>query len=388
MIRHKIKGEYAMKMMAAVLRSCDAEQPFATSKPISVEEVTLDPPGQNEVLVKVGGAGLCHSDLSLMNGARPRPVPMVLGHEGAGEVEEIGDSITDIAVGDHVVFQFSPSCGRCRRCLEGRPQVCELAAKTKAAGNLMGGGRRLRDADGTALAHHSGVSCFAEYAVVDRGSVVVIDKDLPLTEAALFGCAVMTGVGAVINTARILPGDSVAIIGLGGVGLNGVLGAKLAGAETIVAIDLHDDRLGLARQLGATHTVNANDADHVLQVRDLTNGGVDYAIDLAGAIPAMQTAYAITRYGGSVVTAGLSPSKAEFSFEHGNLVAEEKSIRGCYMGSCVPVRDIPRFISLYRQGRLPVDRLINQHVALDEINAGFDRLQNVETVRQILVPHG
>jgi alcohol dehydrogenase len=377
-----------MKMMAAVLRSCDAEQPFATSKPISVEEVTLDPPRHNEVLVKIGGAGLCHSDLSVMNGARPRPVPLVLGHEGAGEVMEIGDSITDVAVGDHVVFQFSPSCGRCRRCQEGRPQICEAGAKSKAIGDLMGGGRRLHDADGVALAHHTGVSCFAEYAVVDRGSVVVIDKDLPLTEAALFGCAVMTGVGAVINTARLLPGDSVAIIGLGGVGLNGILGAKLAGAETIVAIDLNDDRLGLARQLGATHTVNATDADHVAQVRDLTDGGVDYAIDLAGGIPAMKTAYAITRYGGSVVTAGLSPAKAEFSFEHGNLVAEEKSIRGCYMGSCVPVRDIPRFISLYRQGRLPVDRLINQHVGLDEINAGFDRLQNMETVRQILVPHG
>lgn len=377
-----------MKMKAAVLRQTDAKQPFADSKPLSIEEVTLDPPQANEVLVKIGGAGLCHSDLSVMNGARPRPVPMVLGHEGAGEVVEIGSAISDVATGDHVVFQFSPSCGRCRRCQEGRPQVCETGAKAKAAGDLMGGGRRLHDADGVALAHHTGVSCFAEYAVVDRGSIVVIDKDLPLSEAALFGCAVMTGVGAVINTARILPGDSVAIIGLGGVGLNGLLGATLAGAETIIAIDLNDDRLGLARQLGATHTVNASDADHVQQVRDLTNGGVDYAIDLAGAIPAMKTAYAVTRYGGSVVTAGLSPSGAEFSFEQGNLVAEEKSIRGSYMGSCVPVRDIPRFISLYRQGRLPVDRLIGEHVGMEGINAGFDKLQSAAVIRQILMPHG
>ena len=181
---------------------------------------------------------------------------------------------------------------------------------------------------------------------------------------------------------------NVAIIGLGGVGLNGVLGAKLAGAETIIAIDLNDEKLGLARQLGATHTVNASDADHVTQVRDLTNGGVDYAIDLAGAIPAMNTAYAITRYGGSVVTAGLSPSKAEFSFEQGNLVAEEKSIRGSYMGSCVPVRDIPRFISLYRQGRLPIDSLIGEQVDFDGLNAGFDKLQEGSVIRQILVPHG
>ena len=339
-------------------------------------------------MVKIAGAGLCHSDLSVMNGARPRPEPLVIGHEGSGEIVEVGDAVTDIQVGDHMVFQFSPSCGRCRRCMEGRPQVCEVGAKAKAAGDLMGGGRRITDADGNRIAHHTGVSCFAEYAVADRGSVVVIDKDLPLDEAALFGCAVMTGVGAVINTARILPGDSVAVIGLGGVGLNGILGAKLAGAETIIAIDIADDKLGLARQLGATHTVNASDTDHVEQVRDLTNGGVDYAIDLAGGIPAMKTAYGITRYGGSVVTAGLSPSTAEFSFIQSNLVSEEKSIRGSYMGSCVPVRDIPRFISLYKQGRLPVDKLISSRVSLDEVNEGFDRLQNGETIRQICLPHG
>ena len=268
-----------MKMKAAVLRRFDAGQPFADSKPISIEEVTLDPPGPNEVLVRIGGAGLCHSDLSVMNGARPRPEPLVLGHEGAGSIVEVGSAITDIAPGDHIVFQFSPSCGRCRRCMEGRPQVCEAGAKAKAAGDLMGGGRRIVDADGNRIAHHTGVSCFAEYAVADRGSVVVIDKDLPLHEAALFGCAVMTGVGAVINTARILPGDTVAIIGLGGVGLNGVLGAKLAGAETIIAIDIADDKLGLARQFGATHTIDARDANHAEQVRDLTNGGVDFAVD-------------------------------------------------------------------------------------------------------------
>jgi alcohol dehydrogenase len=376
-----------MKMKAAVLRRFDAPLPFTDSKPISIEEVTLDPPGPNEVLVKIGGAGLCHSDLSVMNGARPRPEPLVLGHEGAGSIVEVGSAITDIAQGDHIVFQFSPSCWRCRRCMEGRPQVCEVGAKAKAAGDLMGGGRRIADADGNRIAHHTGVSCFAEYAVADRGSVVVIDKDLPLHEASLFGCAVMTGVGAVINTARILPGDTVAIIGLGGVGLNGVLGAKLAGAETIIAVDIADDKLGLARQFGATHTIDASEAGHAEQVRDLTNGGVDFAIDLAGVIPAMKTAYEITRYGGTVVTAGLSPSTAEFSFIQSNLVAEEKAIKGSYMGSCVPVRDIPRFISLYRQGRLPVDKLISRQVGLNDLNEGFDRLQNGEAIRQICLPH-
>ncbi len=377
-----------MKMKAAVLRQFNAPQPFADSKPLSIEEVELLPPQTNELLVKIGGAGLCHSDLSVINADRPRDTPLVMGHEGAGEVVEIGPGIMDVKVGDHVVFQFSPSCGRCRRCQEGRPQVCELGAATKAKGELMGGGSRLRDADGNPLAHHTGVSCFAEYAVVDRGTVVVVDNDLPLHEAALFGCAVITGAGAVINTARILPGDSVAIVGLGGVGLNGLLGARLGGAETIIAIDLSDEKLGLARQLGATHTVNARDADHVEQVKEITKGGVDFAFDLAGTIKALETAYNVTRYGGSVVTAGLAPSAANFSFNQNNLVAQEKSIRGSYMGSCVPVRDIPRFISLYRQGRLPVDKLIDRTIGFEEINAGFDKLQGNAVVRQVLTPHG
>lgn len=377
-----------IRCKAAVLRQSGAPRPFADSKPLSIEEIELDDPKATEVVVKIAGAGLCHSDLSVINGDRPRPVPMVMGHEGSGEVVEVGSAVTDMKAGDHVVFQFSASCGRCRRCLEGRPQVCELAAATKGAGDLMSGGSRIKSMNGERVSHHSGVSCMAEYAVSDRGSLVVIDKSTPLEEAALFGCAVMTGVGAVINTARILPGDTVAIIGLGGVGMNGLLGAKLGGAEKIIAIDLEDAKLGLARQLGATHTVNARDADAVEQVREISNGGVDYAIDLAGTIPAMNTAYAITRYGGSVVTAGLSPSTANFSFNQGDLVSQEKSIRGSYMGSCVPVRDIPRFISLYQQGRLPVDRLIDGHIGFDQVNAGFDRLQDVKTIRQILAPHG
>ena len=242
--------------------------------------------------------------------------------------------------------------------------------------------------DGKPVNHHSGVSCYAEYAVVDRGSIVVIDKSLPLDVAALFGCAVVTGVGAVVNTAQIQPGSTVAIVGLGGVGLSGLLGAVLAGAGRIVAIDIADDKLGLARQLGATDTVNAREADHIKQVRDLTNGGVDYAFDFAGTIKAMETAYLSTRWGGMTVTAGLSPIVSDFSFKQSQLVSEEKTIKGSYMGSCVPVRDIPRFIALYQQGKLPVDRMVSKRIGFDELNEGFDRLQDVATVRQILVPHG
>ena len=371
---------------AAVIRTNTSTAPYKISKPLSIEEIKISPPLANEILVQVKGAGLCHSDLSVINGSRIMPLPLVIGHEGSGEVVELGSAIRDIKVGDHVSFQFSPSCGRCRRCLEGRPQVCELAAATKGKGQLMSGGSRLSDLEGTMLNHHTGISCMSEYTVVDRGSVVVIDKSINIEDAALFGCAVMTGVGAVINTARIRPGDSVAIIGLGGVGLNGVMGAKLGGAETIIAIDIDPSKFERAKELGATHCFDSKNKDTVQAIRDLTNGGVDFAIDLAGVIPAMNTAYAIVRYGGSIVTAGLSPANAEFSFNHGDLVAQEKSILGSYMGSCVPVRDVPRFLNLFQQGRLPVDKLIDGKIGFDDLNEGFDKLSKGEVVRQILVP--
>ena len=376
-----------IRCKAAVLRAIGAPRPYAQSQPLSIEEVNLAPPKPVELLVRIAGAGLCHSDLSVINGDRPRPVPMALGHEGSGEIVEVGSAIDDVHVGDHVVFQFSASCGRCRRCVEGRPQVCERARVAKSAGGLMAGGSRITSLNGEQIGHHSGLSCMAEYAVVDRGSVVVIDKDMPLADAALFGCSVMTGVGAVVNTARVRAGDSVAIVGLGGVGLNGVLGARLAGAETIIAIDREPAKLEVARRVGATHAINARDANCVEQVRELTGGGVDYAFELAGSIDAMTTAYAIVQYGGTVVVAGLPPLTASFSFNQCDLVGQEKSIRGCYMGSCVPVRDIPRFIRLYREGRLPVDQLIDGYIGYDQLNAGFDKLQDVKAIRQILTPH-
>jgi alcohol dehydrogenase len=301
---------------------------------------------------------------------------------------ELGAGVRDLAAGDHVGFQFSASCGRCVRCLEGRPQICESHAAARARGELMGGGKRFRDTEGAPLNHHTGVSCFSEYVVVDRGSIVKIDDDLPLDEAAIFGCAVMTGVGAVINTARIRPGDRVAVIGLGGVGLNGLLGAILAGAGQIIAVDINPEKLGMARQLGAHATVDASEADHVEQIRDLSDGGVDFAFELAGSAKALKTAYGSVRPGGSVIIAGLAPQDARFELSPSELVSGEISIRGCYMGSCVPIRDIPRFIQHYREGRLPVDRLLSQTVSFEEMNEGFDRLSAGTTLRQILLPHG
>jgi alcohol dehydrogenase len=377
-----------IRCKAAVLRTIGAARPYALSMPLSIEEVTLAPPKSVELLVRIAGAGLCHSDLSVINGDRPRKVPMALGHEGSGVVVEVGSAIDDVRAGDHVVFQFSAACGRCRRCVEGRPQVCERSRVAKAAGELMAGGSRITSLNGERIDHHSGLSCMAEYAVVDRGSVVVVDRDVPLADAALFGCAVMTGVGAVINTARIRPGDSVAVLGLGGVGLSGVLGARLAGAETIIAIDREPARLEKALSVGATHTICALDADCVEQVRAITHGGVDYAFELSGGTDAMTTAYGIVQYGGTVVICGLPPLNSTFSINQCDLVGQEKSIRGSYMGSCVPVRDIPRFMRLYSEGRLPVNHLIDGYIGFSELNAGFDRLQDLKAIRQILAPNG
>lgn len=373
-----------MKMKAAVLHEMALPQPFAKSRPAVIEEIDLDPPGTGEVLVKVAAAGLCHSDLSVVNGARPRPLPMVLGHEASGVVEEVGDGVTDLAPGDHVVFVFVPSCGHCVPCNEGRPALCEPGAAANGAGTLLGGVTRLHK-DGAVVNHQVGVSCFAEYATTSRQSLVKVDKSLPLEEAALFGCAVITGVGAVVNTAKMRPGSTVAVVGLGGVGLNALLGAKMAGARQIIGIDLLDDKLALASQLGADATFNAGDANIVEAVRDVTSGGVDYAFEVVGSVKAMELAYKITRRGGETVSSGLSHPDHSFSIQHVNLVAEERTIRGSYLGSCVPARDIPNYISLYQQGRLPVDRLMSERLPLEEINEGFDRLSSGHTVRQLIV---
>ena len=372
-----------MKMRAAVLDRMGAAPPYAVSKPLRIATVELDPPGRGEVLVRIAAAGLCHSDLSVINGDRPRPMPMALGHESAGVVEQVGEDVPDLAPGDHVVMVFMPSCGHCLPCAEGRPALCEPGAAANGAGTLLSGARRLH-CDGAPVNHHLGVSGFAEYAVVSRRSLVRIDPDLPLDEAALFGCAVLTGVGAVVNTAGLRPGQTAAVIGLGGVGLASVLGAVASGARQVVALDLADDKLGLARQIGATHAVNARDPDAAEQVRALTGGGVDFAFEMAGAVRAMELAYAITRRGGTTVTAGLPPPGAALALPLVQLVAEERTVKGSYIGTCVPARDIPRYIALYRAGRLPVDRLMSGKLALDGINEGFDRLHEGRAVRQVI----
>jgi alcohol dehydrogenase len=334
--------------------------------------------------VQIRAAGLCHSDLSTINADRPRQMPMVLGHEAAGIVTECGPGVHDLAPGDHVVMVFAPSCGECIACQEGHPGRCEPGQKANGAGKLLNDAMRLSQ-NGQPVYHHVGVSAFAEYCAVNRGSVVKIDNQLPFDEAALFGCAVLTGVGAALNTARVFPGARVAVVGLGGVGLNALFGAQVAGASQVIALDIHDDKLQLATQLGATNVVNAKDPDAIQKVKDLTRGGVDFGFEMAGSVQAMELAYRITRRGGTTVTAGLPHPDARWQLQHVNLTAEERTVKGCYVGSCVPPRDMPRYIDLYRKGMLPVNKLMSDHIRLEQINEGFDRLASGHTVRQIVM---
>lgn len=372
-----------MQIRAAVLETMRLARPYAESRPLRVQEVELAPPGPAEVLVRIAAAGLCHSDLSVIDGNRPRPLPMVLGHEAAGIVEEIGPGVDDLVRGDHVVLVFVPSCGNCLPCMEGRPALCEPGAAANGAGTLLSGARRLRR-NGEAINHHVGVSAFAEYATVSRRSLVKIDPDLPLEEAALFGCAVLTGAGAVINTAGVRPGQSVAVVGLGGVGLCALLAAVASGAREIIAVDLLPEKLGFARQLGATASFDAREERVAEAIREATRGGVDFAFELAGSAKALELAWAITRRGGTTVTAGLPHPSARLPVPIVQLVAEERRLLGSYIGTSVPARDVPRLIELYRRGRLPVDRLVSGSLPLDAINAGFDRLADGSVVRQIV----
>jgi alcohol dehydrogenase len=372
-----------MKTRAAVLRHSGADLPYATSRPLRIEELELAPPAPGEVLVRIGAAGLCHSDLSVINGDRPRPLPMALGHEAAGIVEMLGPGVDDLVPGDAVVMVFVPSCGHCLPCAQGRPALCEPGARANGAGTLLGGSRPLQCAAGP-VNHHLGCSAFAQHAVVSRRSLVKIDAALPFAHAALFGCAVLTGVGAVVNTARVEPGARVGIVGLGGVGLAALLGARLAGAAQIVAVDLSGAKRRRALELGATDAVDGSDPTCVELVKSLSNGGLDYVFEMAGSTRALESAYLMTRRGGTTVTAGLPPSTSRLSLPAVSLVGEERTLKGSYIGSCVPARDVPRYVELFQQGRLPVDRLLTNTLRFEDINEGFDQLHSGEAVRLVV----
>jgi Zn-dependent alcohol dehydrogenase len=368
-----------MKVRGAVLREMGLPAPYAESRPLRIEEVQLAPPGPGELLVRVSAAGLCHSDLSVIDGSRPRVMPMLLGHEATGEVAE--SQADGFDPGDVVAFAFVPACGACGPCAEGRAALCEPGAAANVAGTLLSGVRRL----GGGINHHLGVSGFADHTVVSARSAVKIDRHLPPEIAALFGCAVLTGVGAVVNTARIQAGQSAVVFGLGGVGLSALLGARLVGAHPLVAVDVVPEKLSLAQSLGATVVVDASAQDAVEAVRQATGGGADFAFETVGSGAVLGQAYAATRRGGTTVTVGLPHPSQNFSIPAVSLVVDERTVKGCYLGSAVPSRDIPRYVALYRAGRLPVDRLLTDTLTLDELNEGFDRLAAGTSVRQVVL---
>jgi alcohol dehydrogenase len=371
-------------MRAAVLRTAGLRPPFAVSRPFEVTDVELSGPGPGEVLVRIAAAGICHSDLAAVTGDRPRRLPAVAGHEAAGVVEEVGPGVTALARGDHVVMVFVASCGACALCLAGRPNLCQSSWQARAEGTLQTGTRHLSQA-GEPLHHWSGISAFAQYAVVTPQSLVRVDQDIPLDIAAIFGCAVVTGVGAVVNTAKLTPASSAAVVGLGGVGLSALLGALASGARSVAAIDISPGKLDLARALGATHVYDARKPDCADQiVAEL--GGAEFVFEMSGASRAAQLAYLITGRGGTMVTAGLPDPGQRLEIPLADLVATERTVKGSYMGSASPRRDIPRYLDLFRAGRLPVDQLRTATLPLDEVNEAFDRMVSGQSVRDVVDP--
>lgn len=373
-----------MKMKAAVLREAGLPIPYRDSRPLKIETVELDPPQAQEVLIQIKAAGLCHSDLVAIDGERPKPMPIVLGHETMGIVAEVGPGVTDFEVGDHVIPSFVASCGKCAMCRTGRPSLCEPASAANASGTLMGGHIRLHQ-NGQRIFHHSGVAAFAEFAVMSVHSLVKIDPNIPATHAALLGCAVMTGAGAITNTSEIKIGDTVAVVGAGGVGLSAIMAATAAGSTNVIAIDLSDEKLDVARKFGATHGFNATDPEAVAKIKKLTDGGVHIAVESAGAPKALELAFDVTRVGGKTVAAGLPNPNREIKISHFVLGAQERSLKGSYMGSCIPSRDIPRFLSMYQSGAMPIDRLAGDQIGLEDLNEAFDSMAEGALLRSIMV---
>ncbi len=370
---------------AAVLRQAGLSQPYSESHPLNLEDVSLEGPGPGEVLVRIAAASLCRSDLSVVSGIRAWPMPIVPGHEASGVIEETGTGVTTVRKGDPVVLVFQPQCGVCPSCVSGDAHLCGPGLQANRAGELLAGGTRLRTG-GEVIHHHMGLSAFAEYAVVSKASVVPMPDGIDLDVGALFGCAVMCGAGTVLNTGGVRPGDTVTIAGAGGVGSSALLGAIAAGAERIIAVDTDPARLDSARALGATDTVLDEDGNGAAQVMELTSGGSDFGFETAGTVGAFETAYNAVRRGGTVVSVGLVDPKAPFSLDVAAMVTGAKTIKGSYIGSCNPRRDIPKYMALYQRGRLPVDRLISHHLPLADVNTALDRMVTRDALRQIIQP--
>ncbi|WP_039890416.1 alcohol dehydrogenase catalytic domain-containing protein [Mycobacterium xenopi] len=364
------------RIRGAVLERIGLPRPYARSKPIDVAELDLAPPAAGELRVRIEAAGVCHSDLSVVDGTRVRPVPMLLGHEAAGVVEQVGDGVGDVAVGQRVVMAFLPRCGRCPACATEGLTPCEPGSAANAAGTLLGGAMRL-SREGRPVYHHLGVSGFATQAVVNRASVVPVDFDVPPTVAALLGCAVLTGGGAVLNVGTPKPGDTVAVVGLGGVGMAAVLTALAHNDIRVVGVDQLPEKLATVRAFGAHEAYTPQQA---------SEAGVKAAvvIEAVGHAAALQTAIELTAAGGRTITVGLPPPETRISLSPLGFVAEGRALIGSYLGSAVPGRDIPRFVQLWRSGRLPVESLVSSRISLDKINEAMDQLADGAAIRQLI----
>lgn len=365
-----------MKIAAAVL-----ERPKSG---FVVEELDLAEPRPDEVLVRIAASGVCHSDWHLVTGDTRHPMPCVAGHEGAGVVEAVGEGVGDVAVGDHVVLNWAPSCGGCFYCLRGRSNLCDTYTAPIWAGTMLDGQTRL-GRRGQPVYHYCGLATFAERVVVPRVSVIPIREDVPLEAAALVGCGVATGVGAAMFTAGVRPGESVVVIGCGGVGLNILQGAALCGAGTIIAVDASQKKMKLARQFGATETLPSG--ERVLEeIRSLTDGrGADHAFEAVG-VPALQEmAFAAARPGGTVTFAGLSPMGSATNLPGAVIARQEKTIKGSYYGTVHAPRDFPLLIDLYAAGKLKLDELISRRWRLDQINEAFAEMLTGDVARGVIV---
>jgi len=366
-----------MSVKAAILEAPATE--------LVVESIDYQEPQVGEVLVWIAASGVCHSDLNVVHGTQTSPLPVVLGHEGAGIVEVVGPNVTRVQVGDHVVLSWVPSCGQCVYCLSGHPNLCSVAYAAMANGTLLDGTSRLSRSS-RPVYHYSFISSFAEYAVVPEAGCVVIRPDIPLDKAALVGCAVMTGVGAALNTAHVQPGSTVAVIGAGGVGLNVMQGAQLAGALSIIAIDVNPSKLALARTFGATHTINAAEVEAVAAVRELTKGvGADFSFEAVGRPQTMRQCWEMARSGGTAVMVGVSPEGSELSLPANRVVREERRLMGSFYGSARPHIDMPMILELYMAGKLKLDELVTHRFSLDQINEAVSSLESGEAVRPVII---
>ena len=348
---------------------------YEAHQPIPVEEVDLAGPEQGEVRVKMAGAGACHSDYHAVSGHTVRgKVPFIMGHEGAGIVEEVGQGVDDLAVGDHVIFSLTPQCGLCRNCTAGRANLCEVERGSSEDTTRF-------SKDGVPISH--GLATFSEHTVVAASSLVKVREDIPIDKLCLFGCSVMTGVGAVINRAKVETGSTVAVFGCGGVGLHAVQGAKLASASKIIAIDKMDMKLDMAVEMGATHTVNADREDPVGRILDLTGGGVDYAFEVIGLPEVVRQAFDSTRTGGTACMVGVPPTDSEVSVS-ANALFMDRTVMGTFYGAGRPRIDFPWLLDLYMDGRIKLDELITKYRPLTEINEAFDDMVSGAATRTVL----